>query len=88
MLVDIKLRCMQISDPWGPHMNLFMSIFCIFVSAVNSPMLKKLDYMRSINTGRYLIQILIKFPFECHRNHVWGPIFDPSYDHFSKCDHF
>ena len=29
--------------------------------------------------GRYLIFFL---------NHVWGPIFDPSYDHFYKCDHF
>ena len=29
-----------------------------------------------------------KFPFKCHRNHVWGPIFDASYDNFHKCGHF
>ena len=38
--------------------------------------------------GKYLIFFLIKFPFECRQNHVWGPICDPSYDHFYKCDHF
>ena len=37
---------------------------------------------------RYLIFFLIKFPTECHRNHVWGPIFDPNYDYIYKCDHF
>ena len=42
--------------------------------------------MRSTNLGRYLIFFLIKFPFECRQNHVWGPIFDLSYDHIHKCD--
>jgi len=30
--------------------------------------------MRSTNPGRYLIFFLIKFPFECRRNHVWVPM--------------
>ena len=38
--------------------------------------------------GRYLIFFLGKFPVECRKNHVWGPIFDPSYDHIHKCDLF
>ena len=38
--------------------------------------------------GRYLIFFLIKFPVEWRQNHVWGPIFDPSYDHIYKCDYF
>ena len=37
---------------------------------------------------RYLIFFLIKFPVECRQNHVWGPSFDPSYDHIYKCVHF
>ena len=99
MLVDIKLRHMPNSGPWGPHMTRVgyghhpyrgnaPIDSGVLVSPVNSPMLKSFNYMRSINTGRYLIQILIKFLVECHRNHVWGPIFDPCYDHFHKCEHF
>ena len=30
----------------------------------------------------------IKFPVEWRQNLVWGPIFDPSYDHIYKCDYF
>ena len=30
----------------------------------------------------------MKFHVECRQNHVWGPIFDLSYDHICKCDHF
>ena len=26
----------------------------------------------------------MKFPVECRQNHVWGPIFDPSYDDICK----
>ena len=44
--------------------------------------------MRSINPGRYLIFFLIKFPVELRQNHVWGPIFEPSYDYIYKCDYF
>ena len=58
------------------------------MSLLPSPILKNFNYMRPINPGRYPIFLLIKFPFECHRNHVWGPIFDPSYDHFHKCEQF
>ena len=37
---------------------------------------------------RYLIFFLINFLVEWCQSHVWGPIFDPSYDHLYKCDHF
>ena len=33
MLVDMVLRYMPNSDPWGPHMTPFMTIFGIYVSA-------------------------------------------------------
>ena len=66
---------MQNSGHGGPHMTPFMTIFVFLCFCVNSPILNNLMNMRSINTGRYLIQSLIKFPFECHRNHVWRPIF-------------
>ena len=44
--------------------------------------------MRSRNPGRHLFFFLVKYPVEWRQNHVWGPIFDPSYDNFYKCDHF
>ena len=75
------LRCMLNSGHGGLHMTPFMTIFVCFLSVLPSPILQNFNYMMSINTGRYPVQILIKFPFECHRNHVWGPIFDPCYDH-------
>ena len=74
--------------PWGTPYDQSYDHFCVFVSPVNSPILINFKYMRSINPGRYLITFLIKFPFECHRNHVWGSIFDPCYDHVYKCDYF
>ena len=43
---------------------------------------------RSTGPGRYLMLFLIKFPSECLQNHVWRPIFDPSYDNIYKCDYF
>ena len=58
------------------------------MSAPKFPILNKLKQMRSTNPGRYLIFFLIKFPFECRQEHVWGPIFDPSYDHILKNKHF
>ena len=54
------------------------------MSTPKFPILKILKQMRSTNPGRYLIFFLIKFPVECHQNHVWGPIFEPSYDHIYK----
>ena len=44
--------------------------------------------MRFTNPGRYLIFFLIKFPVECHQNHVWGRVFDSIYDNIYKCDYF
>ena len=82
------LRCIQNSGHGGPHMTPFMTIFVFFLSILPTPILKNFNYMISINLGRYPIKFLIKFPFECHRNHVWGSIFDPSYDNIYKCDYF
>ena len=76
MLVDIKLRCMQNSGHGEPHMTPFMTIFRFYVSA-HIPNIEKNQLYDVYKSGRYLIQILIKFPFECQRNHVWKPIFDP-----------
>ena len=73
--------------PWGTPYDAIYDHFCVFMSAVISPILKKIHYMRSINPGRHLIFFLIKFPFECRQNHVWRPIFVPSYDHIYKNIH-
>ena len=37
-----------------------------------------------MDPGRYLIFFLVKFPVGCRQNHVWGTIFDKSYDHMYK----
>ena len=76
---------MQNSGHGGPHMTPFMTIFWIYDSA-HIPNIEKNQLCDVYKYRGYLIQILIKFPFECHRNHVWRPTFDPSYDHFHKCE--
>ena len=55
------------------------------------PHIPNIGYMRVYEVtglGRYLIFFLMKFPVECRQNHVWRPIFDPSYDHIYKNVHF
>ena len=37
-----------------------------------------------MDPGRHPIVSLVKFPVEWHQNYFWGPIFDVSYDHFTK----
>ena len=77
---------MQNSGHGGPHMTPFMTIFGIYAN----PPIPNIEKIQLYDVYKYreVSQILIKFPFECHRNHVSGSIFDPSYDHFHKCDHF
>ena len=58
------------------------------MSTLKFPILNILKQMRSTNPRRYLIFFLIKLSFECRRNHVWGLVFDPSYDHIYKNIHF
>ena len=70
-------------DPIWPELWPFLC-FCV---TRQLPILKNFNYMRSINPGRYLIFCLIKFPFECHRNHVWKPISGILYS-FSPCSCF
>ena len=82
------LRHMPNSGHGGTPYDPIYDHFCVFVSVLPSPILKNFNYMRSINPGRYLIFFLIKFPVEWRQNQVWGPIFDPSYDHIYKCDYF
>ena len=45
-------------------------------------------FWRSTGLGRWLIFFLVQFPVECRQNHVWEPLFDPSYDHILKYVHF
>ena len=72
----------------GPPGTRVMTIFVFYIN----PQIPNIEYFeekkRSTNPGRYLIFFLIKFPFECRRNHVWSPIFDPSYDHIYKNVYF
>ena len=88
MFGNMVVRYMANSDPWGPPGTPFMTIFLCFMSTLKFPIFKILKQMRSTNPERYLIFVLIKFPFECRQNHVWGPIFEPSYDHIYKNIHF
>ena len=68
------LRYMPNSGHGGPHMSRVMIFLCFCVSR-QLPNIEKIQIYRSINPGRYLIFFLIKFPVECHWNHVWGAIF-------------
>ena len=79
---------MQNSGHGGPHMTRVMTIFGIFVNPPIPNIEKFQLYEVYKSRGVSHFCFLIKFPFECHQNHVWGPIFDPSYDHFYKCEHF
>ena len=63
-----------------------MTIFGIYVSP-QIPNIEKFEVYGGLCPGRHPIVLLVKFPVEWHRNYVWGPIFDPSYDHFTKCKH-
>ena len=72
------LRCMQNSGHGGPHMTRVMTMFVFYVN----PPIPNIEKIQLYEVYKY------RGAFECHRNHVWGPIFDPSYDHIHKCDHF
>ena len=74
-------KCMPNSGHGGPPGTRVMNIFGIYVN----PQISNIEQQ---NPRRYLIFFLIKFPVEWRQIHVWAPIFDPSYDHFYKCDHF
>ena len=81
------LRCMPNSGHGGPHWIPFMTLFGFYVS----PPIPNIDYFELYEVYKsreVFIFFLIKFPVECHQNHVWRTIFDPSYDHIYKCDHF
>ena len=63
------------------------SFFSTFLGSTFSTLFFLLFFWRSTGPGRYLIFFLVKFPIECRQNHVWGPIFGPSYDHIYKNVH-
>ena len=71
----------------GPLGTRVMTIFVFYVSA----QIFNIEYFEVYGglrpPGRYLIFFLVKFPVECRQNHVWGPIFGPSYDHIYKNVH-
>ena len=86
MLVDVKVRCMQNSGHGEPHMTPFMTIFGIFVNSPIPNIEKKLYEVYKSRGVSHLFchQISLRMPPES----CLGPIFDPSYDHFYKCEHF
>ena len=71
------------SDPWGPPGTPFITIFVFYVNPqiFNIEHFEANEVYKSREVSHFF---LIKFPLECRRNHVWGPIFDPSYDHIQK----
>ena len=72
-------RCMPNSGHGGPPGTQVITIFVFYVSA----QIPNIEYFE-VYGGRYLIFFLVKFPVDCRQNHVWGPIFVPSYDHLYK----
>ena len=88
MFDNMVVRYMPNSGHGGPPGTPFMTIFVFYVNPLKLPILNILKQMGSTNPGRYLILFLIKLPVEWRQNHVWGPIFDPSYDHIYKSIHF
>ena len=72
----------------GPPGTRAMIFFGTYVSTQVPDIEKKSSIWGSMDPGRYLIFSLIKFPVEWCQNHVWRPIFDPSYDHIYKNVHF
>ena len=88
-------RCMPKYGHGGTPGTPFMIIFGIYVSTPipNIETFQIYEVYKSWKVSHLFshqisIFFLIKFPVEWHQNHVWKPIFDPSYDHFYKCEHF
>ena len=69
------------SDHGGPPGRRVMTIFVFYVSA----QIRNIEYFEAYGglqaPGGISFLFLVKLPVECRQNHVWGPIFDPSYDH-------
>ena len=72
---------------WGPIFDPSYDHFWVLCQSPNCQYWEFSSIWGSMDPGRYPIVFLMKFPVEWHRNYVWGPIFDPSYDHFTKCKH-
>ena len=77
------ITCMPNYGHGGPPGARVMTMFVL--STLKLLILKVLMYME-VYGAREVSHLFAKFPVECRYNHVWGPIFDPSYDHFYKCD--
>ena len=70
------VRYMPNSDPWGPPGIPFMTIFVFYVN----PQILNIENFEANEVYKYFF--LMKFPVEWRQNHVWGSIFDLSYDLF------
>ena len=81
------IRYIPNSDPWGHPGNPFMTI-CVFYVNPQTPNIEYFEAYEVYKSQEVSHLFLIKFPVEWRQNHVWGTIFDPSYDHMYKCDYF
>ena len=87
MFGDMVLGYMPNSGQGGPPGTPFITIFVFYVN----PQIPNIEYFGAyeVYKSREVSRLfLIKFPFECRQNHVWGPIFDSSYNHIHKNIHF
>ena len=87
MFGDMVVRYMPNSGHGGPPGTPFMTIVVFYVN----PQIPNIEYCEAnevYKSQEVSHLFLIKFPVEWRQNHVKGPIFDPSYYHFYKCDHF
>ena len=87
MFGDMVVRYMPNSGHGGPPGSPFMTIFVFYVSA----QIPNIEYFEAyeVYTSREVSRLFsYQIPVECRQNHVWRPIFEPSYDHFYINVHF
>ena len=64
-----------------------MTIFVFYVSA-QIRNIECFEVYGGLQAPGGISFFLVKFPVECRQNHVWGLIFDPSYDNIHNYVHF
>ena len=80
-------RCMPNSGHGGLPGTWVMTIF-VFYGSAQIPNIEYCEVYGGLQApGGISFYCLVKFPVECRQNHVWGPIFGPSYDHIYKNVH-
>ena len=75
------------SNPWGPPGTRVMTIFVFHVSA-QIPNIEKFQIYEVYKSREVSHFFSHQISFRMPPEYVWGLIFDPSYGHFYKREHF